>query len=189
MNVYDFDGTIYNGDSTVDFFCYALKKNPALIRFFPKQLAAAARYALKRIGKTELKERFFCFLAGIDAADLAESFWDAHQGKIFDWYLEQQKADDVIISASPEFLLRPICGRLGIAHLIASEVDRGSGVFSGENCYGEGKVKRFEREFAAAHIERFYSDSRSDLPLARRAEQAFLVKKGAINDWNIEGTI
>ena len=189
MNVYDFDGTIYNGDSTVDFFRYALKKNPALIRFLPRQLAAIVLYKLKRIDKTRLKEHFFCFLRGIDAPRLTESFWDAHQRNIFDWYRKQQQADDVVISASPEFLLRPICKRLGIVHLIASEVDSSTGAFSGENCRGEEKVRRFEREFAAAHIERFYSDSRSDLPLARRAEQAFLVKKGTVNNWSAEGSL
>ena len=31
MNVYDFDDTIYAGDSTVDFFFYCLKKKPAIV--------------------------------------------------------------------------------------------------------------------------------------------------------------
>ena len=29
MNVYDFDGTIYDGDSTFDFYKYCMKKHPA----------------------------------------------------------------------------------------------------------------------------------------------------------------
>lgn len=37
MNVYDFDGTIYDGDSSVDFFLYALKRMPSLIRYAPRQ--------------------------------------------------------------------------------------------------------------------------------------------------------
>ncbi len=45
-----------------------------------------------------------------------------------------RKEDDVIISASPEFLLRPICNRLGIRHLIASRVDARSGAYDGQNC-------------------------------------------------------
>ena len=32
MNVYDFDGTIYNGDSTIDFYIYALKSKPSIIK-------------------------------------------------------------------------------------------------------------------------------------------------------------
>ena len=31
MNVYDFDGTIYDGDSTVDFLIYMYRKHPGLM--------------------------------------------------------------------------------------------------------------------------------------------------------------
>ena len=37
MNVYDFDKTIYNGDSTLDFYIFSIKKNLLLLRYFPKQ--------------------------------------------------------------------------------------------------------------------------------------------------------
>ena len=30
MNVFDFDGTIYNGDSSKDFFFYCLKRYPKI---------------------------------------------------------------------------------------------------------------------------------------------------------------
>lgn len=184
MNVYDFDGTIYNGDSTVDFFFYALKKKPGLLRFFPRQAVGFALYACKRITKTQMKERFFRFLAGMDAAACVESFWDANQEKIFDWYPLQQKKDDIVISASPEFLLTPICKRLGIAHLIASRVDVHSGKFTGENCHGQEKVTRLYAEYPAAQIDSFYSDSLSDLPLAKLAKEAFLVKDGKVTEWS-----
>ena len=29
MNIYDFDGTLYAGDSTMDFLKFSLKKHPA----------------------------------------------------------------------------------------------------------------------------------------------------------------
>ena len=59
MNVYDFDGTIYEGDSTVDFFLYALKNRPSVLRYLPKQICGFILYAAKRIDKTKLKEYFF----------------------------------------------------------------------------------------------------------------------------------
>ena len=31
MNIYDCDGTLYSGDSTVDFLKYSFKKHPSLI--------------------------------------------------------------------------------------------------------------------------------------------------------------
>ena len=44
MNVYDFDGTIYDGDSTVDFLIYMYRKHPGLmIPRLPGQCLAALR--------------------------------------------------------------------------------------------------------------------------------------------------
>ena len=183
MNVYDFDGTIYNGDSTVDFFLYALKRNPAVLTRLPKQAWGFILYATRRIDKTKLKEYFFSFLAVINVKDVTESFWNKNQHKIFDWYLKQQKPDDIIISASPHFLLQPICNRLGIHHLISSDVDPITGRFSGENCHGREKVERLALEYNVTHIDNFYSDSHSDLPLARIADRAFWVDNGVVKEW------
>lgn len=183
MNVYDFDGTIYNGDSTVDFFLYALTQNPSVLLHLPKQMWGFVLYATKRIDKTKLKEYFFSFLFAVNAEGLTESFWNQNQHKIFDWYLKQQNEDDIIISASPKFLLQPICNRLGIHHLIASEVDSKTGVFMGENCCGQEKVKRLQDEYNVTYIDNFYSDSHSDLPLAKIADKTFLVDKGMVREW------
>ena len=184
MNVYDFDGTIYDGDSTVDFFLYALKQKPFLIRYGFKQAMGFLLYGLKRISKTELKEYFFCFLPAIDAEKMADDFWKQNHHKVFKWYLDQQKEDDILISASPEFLLKPICKTLGIRHLIASKVDVRSGRFTGKNCRGKEKVQRLESEYHVTHIDQFYSDSSSDLPLAQIADQAFMVVKGRVTKWD-----
>ena len=62
MNVYDFDGTIYNGDSTIDFYFYCLKKKPLIIFCLPKQMWGCALYLTKRIPKKIFKEYFFTFL-------------------------------------------------------------------------------------------------------------------------------
>lgn len=183
MNVYDFDGTIYNGDSSVDFFLYALKHNPAVLLYLPKQAWGFVLYGTKRIDKTKFKEYFFSFLPTINTEELTESFWNRNQDKIFDWYLKQQKQDDILISASPRFLLRPICNKLGISRLIASEVNPKTGMFIGENCRGREKVQRLESKYNVTHIDSFYSDSYSDLPLAKIADKAFLVKKGMVREW------
>ena len=186
MNIYDFDGTIYDGDSSVDFYFFALKKNPSLVRFIPKQLWGFVLYKFKKIDKTELKERFFAFLSGIDATKLLEEFWDKNEKKIFSYYLNQKCEDDIVISASPEFLLKPICQRLGINHLIASKVDIASGRFNGKNCRSDEKVKRLSDELGVDSFDNFYSDSNADLPLARLAKKSYRVVKGNIVDWDIE---
>ncbi len=183
MNVYDFDGTIYNGDSSVDFFLYAIRRKPSVLRYVPKQIAGFVLYGIKKIDKTELKKYFFSFLRGVDGEALSKEFWTSNYDKIFDWYLKQQAEDDIIISASPDFLLKPICEQLGIRHLIASKVDPKTGMFASENCRGAEKVNRLREKYGVTHIENFYSNSLSDLPLAELADNAFLIKNGVVMEW------
>lgn len=184
MNVYDFDKTIYDGDSTVDFYCYCLKKHFNIIKFVPIQLKGIILYKLKIISKTEMKEYFYSFFKEIKNIDKdLEEFWNIKKVKIKKWYLNQQKEDDVIISASPYFLLLPICKILEIHSLIASNVNKETGKYNGLNCRGQEKVKRFYEEYENGKIQKFYSDSYSDAPLAEIAEEAFLVKKNEIKKW------
>lgn len=184
MNVYDFDSTIYAGDSTVDFYRFAVKKQPALLRFLPEQIWGIARYRLGFGTKERMKEHFYSFLCGInDTEKLINAFWQVHQTKIQSWYLAQKQADDVIISASPEFLLRPICQKLHV-QLLASRVDMRTGKYTGWNCRGEEKVRRFREAYAEQKIEKFYSDSDSDTPLARLAQRAFKVCGDKITRWD-----
>ncbi|MBQ2614527.1 MAG: HAD-IB family phosphatase [Clostridia bacterium] len=184
MYAYDFDKTIYDGDSTADFITWCVRKKPSLaFRLIPGGVSFGG-YLLKQWEKTRFKEKLYQFLAGIPAVEAwVEEFWDSHQENIKSWYLAQQKEDDVIISASPEFLLRPICERLGIRHLLASKVDIHTGMYLGINCHGEEKVRRFRQVFGDAAIEAFYSDSFSDAPMANIAQSAFLVDGDALIPW------
>ena len=184
MNVYDFDKTIYAGDSTLDFYRYCLRKQPLLLRYLPRQLSGVFLYALRRIGKEGCKERFFSFLQGLEEPESAvRGFWDKHERGIRSWYRERQREDDLIISASPAFLLKDICSRLGIRRLLASDVAITDGRFLGPNCRGEEKLRRFEAAYGGEEIGEFYSDSLSDEPLARRARRAYLVGKNGISEW------
>ena len=184
MNVYDFDETIFDGDSTLDFYKFCLCRHPLLLRYLPGQLWAALRYRCHLLPKLAFKEKFYSFLAGLPDTEAAvRSFWDANEGRMKSWYVRQQKDDDVIISASPDFLLREICTRRGIKHLLASEVDKQTGKCLGENCYGEEKVRRYRQAFPQGKIDEFYSDSLSDAPLALLAARAYMVEGCQIKDW------
>lgn len=184
MNAYDFDRCIYAKDSTLGFYLYCLKKHPGLIRYAFVQGLGLFLYVLGRIGKTEFKERFFSFLKGVKnlEADVA-GFWASHRKYIRGWYLLRQETDDLIVSASPEFLLGPICKSLGIERLIASRVDANTGRFSGENCYGEEKVRRVRDRFGEIKFEMFYSDSLSDQPLTNFAKNSYMVVGDALLPW------
>ena len=186
MNVFDFDGTLYHGDSTVDFCRFCLKKNPALVKYFPTIFSAFAQYTVKRLNKTQMKERFYRFLKDVDAEPMVEEFWQTHKKNIYPWYSARHQEDDIVISASPEFLLEPICRELGIHTLMASRVDPATGRYTGSNCHGEEKVRRLEQQTGVTQIDQFYSDSLHDLPLARIAHEAYLVnRRGQLKKWDV----
>ena len=109
-------------------------------------------------------------------------FYEKNRGRIKKWYIERKKESDVIISASPEFLLSTFCEELDV-YLIASEVDIRSGRFIGPNCRGEEKVRRFRSMFGDVSPDEFYSDSYSDAPMAEISKKTFYVKNEKIMQW------
>lgn len=184
MNVYDFDKTIYNGDSTVDFYIFCLKRHKKILLTVPSLLVAYLKfYVFKKGSKTQFKEKMYKFLRYCNIDNDLKDFWQTHKCKLKKWYLEQQRDDDVIISASPEFLLSPIGKETGF-DVIASRVDKSSGKYSGENCYYEEKVKRFMSKYKNGHIDEFYSDHYSDEPLAKIADKAFIVDGNKLIRWD-----
>lgn len=185
MNAYDFDNTIFHGDSTARFYVFCLKRNPKIFLKAPSLLKACARYfILKKDSKTEFKQAMYLFLTCLKDVDSEiDAFWKVNYSRIKPFYLKQKSADDVIISASPEFLLSPVCKELGLKNLIASKVSKHSGEYDGINCHGKEKVRRFREIFGNTEIEEFYSDSKSDEPMAKIAKKAFMVKKDTITPW------
>ena len=147
MNVYDFDNTIYDGDSTVDFCKYCMKRYPRVIpHVFPVGLIGISM-AMGLSTKDRFKSVLYKFLAWIpDIDDAVLDFWRGHRKNIQKWYKDQCKDTDVIISASPEFLLAPIAEELGVT-LIASQVDKKTGKLLGPNNSNEAKVKRFAEKY------------------------------------------
>ena len=184
VNVYDFDNTILRGDSTARFFAYCLFRRPAMWLDMPGQAVNAALFLLKIRPKQAFKERMLRFLTRIGDVDAAvEAFWEKNFSRVKPWYFEKHRDDDVVISASPEFLVRLPCERLGVACVMGSPVDRQTGRFSGPNCHGKEKVRRFREVYPEARIEEFFSDSYSDTPLAEQAERAWLVTGSELKPW------
>ena len=103
MNIYDFDGTLYSGDSTVDFLKYSFRKHPGLIRFLPAMgIAALRHYGFKSIDKTAMKQVFYSMFTAYDAEALLEEFWDLHEQNLFPWY--QASSRKRMTSSSPPLL-------------------------------------------------------------------------------------
>ena len=133
--------------------------------------------------KTQFKEKMYRFLKYCDIDRDLDDFWTIHDKKIKKWYLNQQKNDDVIISASPEFLLCPLEKSFNF-NVIGSKVDKFNGKYSGTNCYYEEKVVRFKEAYPKGTIDGFYSDHYSDEPLAVIANKAYIVNGDSIYEWD-----
>lgn len=183
MNVYDFDKTIYPGDSALHFWLFCLRRHPAVLRTLPRAGWTALRRLGAGDGKTGTKQTFFAYLQALpDTEAEVRLFWDRHIDRIYPWYLERKREDDVIISASPDFLVGEACRRLGV-RCIASRVDPRNGEFEGLNCWGEEKPRRFYIEYGNAEIDEFYSDSLSDEPMMALASRAFVTKHARPQPW------
>ena len=184
MNVFDFDNTLLRGDSSARFIGYCLLRYPRIWADIPGQAVNALLFALRRREKRAFKQRLFHILALIDVDGAVEGFWRRNLKRLKAWYPPLHREDDVVISASPEFLIRPACEHLGIRVVIGSPVDKRSGAFLGPNCKGREKVARFRARFPGQRIDAFYSDSHADDPLAALAERAYLVRGERLEDWN-----
>lgn len=187
MNVYDFDGTIYKKDSSVELYKFVINKNPIILfQCLPRQVWAMLKYKLKLLTKEQMKEIYFCFLKYLKNERVIDEFVEKEMKNINKWYYEKHKEDDLIISASPIFLIKKFAQRLDIKNILATEVEMKTGRFLSKNCYGEEKVRKFNCMFPNERIEQFYSDSKSDLPLAKYAKMAYFVDHGTIKEWKIK---
>ena len=185
MNVYDFDGTIFPTDCSIDFFVWCMKRHPKLcFTFAPKVVINLIKRKMGKMPEYLMQREFFCYLTLIDDFDeQIERYWDKNENKIAPWYLKQKRPDDLIISASPDCIIGPIANRLGV-NFMATEFNRKYGVFLNNLMYAQEKA-RYIFDHGFPKIDNFYSDSLSDTPLALCAEKAYLVKNKAqtVVDW------
>lgn len=177
MNVYDFDDTIYRGDSTFDFIRYLYVHRPLTLISLPRTGICGLLYLLHIFDRKKFKQQMYhMFVYVKDMDDVCDAFVESHMNHIKQWYIDRHREDDLVISASPEFLIGRFCKKLGIRQMMASVVDIYTGKYTGLNCHGEEKVRRFYELYPQGKVEGFWSDSYLDTPLARLAEKAYLVK-------------
>ena len=186
--VYDFDKTIYNGETSTDFMLFFLKRNPKYIMRLCNVLYSLFYYK-KDLKKS--KEIFFRILNGVNIEFLKEEineFWKVKKDKIFSWVydeiLENKKVSDelILISATPSIFLEKISKDLGSDQLLATEFENTNKLFDskikGANCKGKEKVNRLNEYIDNYTILKFYSDSMSDKPLFDLADEKIFINKG-----------
>lgn len=176
MNIYDFDETIFYPNSAWTFGHWSFKRHfPKTVLFFPFALWAAIERLFGIISRDIFNLKLFSFMRFIHDPDAEiKQFWDEHEAQISSWYLNQKSSDDIIISASPDFLIDEIGRRLGVK-VIATKMDKRTGKVLGPNCAGNEKVRRLREAYPDAKVKEFYSDSFRDTPMASIAEKSYMV--------------
>ena len=184
LNLYDFDNTIYSGESTYDFFIFCLIRRPALVKYLHKLILNLIKYKFCLISKDKLEILLRDNLSGVleicpDFEKFTALFWQENYYKIKPVIRSMLKEGDVVVSASFGFLLRPICEKIGINNLICSEIDIKTGNVN-RLCYRENKPELFLEMFPGEKPENFYTDSKNDLPLMKICKNNWFVKGNKI---------
>ncbi len=184
-NLYDFDGTIYNGDSGVDLVLFAIKKKPKVFFSLIGSLGTIILFLCKLKTKEEMKNKVFSFLKYFPNTDeFVSEFWQKHEHKLKNfWTQKKEHKNDIIISASGYFWLRPIADKYKVKDLFATDIDPLTGQIKGNNCHGKEKVKLFYKKYPKAKINKMYTDSINDLPLIEEAKEGILVKKNKLYNY------
>ena len=181
MKVFDFDNTIYRGESSIDLAVYMIRNNKKIILFLPMIFKNLVKYKLCLIGREEMEVILNDFGQAVmedkdEVPKIIERFWQTHAHKLNRKILKRISPEDIIITAGPDILINGIRDRLHTDYIISSEVDLDSGRFTYLN-YKDNKVRRYREFYGDTPIDAFYTDSYNDRALMEISDRVFLVKK------------
>jgi len=197
LAVFDFDGTLTTADSlgaflhrhlgTLGWGWALLRQSPVLLAYglglIPNHQAKAAllRQALQGASQASL---------ATTAEQLVQWWLPRHLNTwALDTLQSHQEAGHtcVLLSASPDVYLGAVAQALEIPHLICTGLamhgTHCTGRMSTPNCHGEEKWRRLQAWFVQQGQPReawemhAYGDTRSDVPVLREADQAWLKGK------------
>lgn len=192
--LFDMDRTLVRRETASLYLRYQRDLGEATWRDSARVAYWVAKYTLGVLDAPEVATRVIRTLEGMPETVLA--------ARCDDWfrrYVEEHVCDlgrraverhrgageilAIVTGASP-YAARPLARRLGIPHVVASDLEVGpDGRFTGRYvaplCYGSGKITRAARlgERLGFRLEdaTFYSDSFTDLPLLERVREPVVV--------------
>lgn len=186
MNVFDFDNTIYDGESSLDFFVFCVKRKPSLARHLPGAMAMVAKYKRGIVPEKEVME--FCAKMLLclvphrsEIQKMTDMFWKKNRQKLKPEIMNIIHDGDVIISASPSFMFDNIRDIFENVRIISTEIELESGKIK-ELCYGANKADMFRRIYPGVRPDNFYTDNINDMPMIQLSERAWLVEGTALTE-------
>ena len=198
VSVFDLDRTITRRGTYTAFLLHAARRSrPARLLLAPLAIPLFLQYAVRGTTRTRLKERLQHLFLGPrmerqQVAALAADFSRRLEadGLFADAVarIERERSEGrriVMATAANQLYAETIGAALGIDEIVSTESlwedDHLLARIDGENCHGENKARMvaayFEQKGMARprlHV-RVFTDHRSDVPLLRWADEAFIV--------------
>ena len=188
LALFDFDGTITDRDSLIDFVVFVVGKKKFILGLL-YLLPAIVRYKLKRLDEEQLKTLVIIYFFGqwsvSDFILCATQYAQNRLPKIIkqsalariQWH-KQQHHHVVIVTASMKNWISPWCQSLMLG-LIATELNLDTSKITGElktrNCKGLEKVRRIYAELDLRSYEYIYAygDTAADKPMLSLANESY----------------
>ncbi|MDR0665586.1 MAG: HAD-IB family hydrolase [Helicobacteraceae bacterium] len=186
--LFDFDGTISDRDSMIDFIRFAVGEKRLLIGAL-RLGGVILGYALRLISDAEAKRRVLAFFFGGSDYDKLLAIADRYAAhrisriirpkalEEIKW-LQSEGCEIAIVSASVEIWLKKWCENMNLK-LIATKPEivdnRFTGALASPNCKGEEKIRRVKESYDLSEFEiiRAYGDSPADRPMLSLARHSF----------------
>lgn len=157
---FDFDGTVTNKDSLLEFIKYC-KGAPAFYAGFALHAPILAAYKLNIISNQRAKEIMLRYFFGRMSVEQFNEYCISFTRDVMPSLirpkalkeinkLKDAGAEIVIVSASPEYWLNYWCSSMNlrcIATRLKMKNNKLTGKIDGKNCHGEEKVRRINEQY------------------------------------------
>lgn len=197
LAIFDLDDTLINGDCASLWCRYLMKQGILDKTYLEKEAHLMTLYAQGLLDMQDYMQLFLEPLRNKTTKEVSMLTEDFIRQDIMHRVrpeatkcINQHQAegnDVLVISASADFLVRPIAALMGIQNVIGIQCHTYKGRYSGQTegvlSFREGKITRLMQWLRGLKQmpERclFYSDSANDLPLLEWADEAFAVSPEA----------
>lgn len=182
MQVFDFDNTLYKGESSFDFAMYVIQKHKDLLKYMPLAIRLLCKYKFGRLSPEEYVEYLNHSIKKVfdqkdEILSLAKDFWIKNSYKLDFDMIKKIKKCDVIVTACPDFLMDPVKEALHTKHILCTKMNIKECCIEYLN-FNDNKVKLYQKEYPYTKIKNFYTDSFNDQPMMDISKHVYLVKNG-----------
>jgi HAD superfamily hydrolase (TIGR01490 family) len=195
LALFDLDNTLLEGDSDYEWAQFLIEEGVLHADEYHEYF-----YARYKDGTLDIQEFLDFQLAPIAGRPRAEldawhrEFMQRHIRPIIlpksvELIARHSGALTAIVTATNRFITAPIAAELGVAHLLATDIEEVDGVFTGKGrgtpTFREGKIQRVNEWLAGQgtglgdYESWFYSDSLNDLPLLELVDHPVAVDPDA----------